>query len=103
MRDNDEEINKLVSALLMENDRISISDNWEKYGVLVPNINSQQIIDSDIKYTTLSAKLNKLSILMNGLKQQMQANPSDETLIEKFYSLTLMRNNIAKELNRSTF
>jgi DNA primase len=103
MKENDAEVNSLLSALLMENDRISISKNWEKFGVSIPDINSPKVIDADIKYTTLSAKLNKLSLIMEDLKQQMQKNPSDDSLIDNFYSLTLLRNNLAQELNRSVF
>ena len=103
MRQGDTETNNLLSSLLMEPTKITVSDNWEKFGVITPDINSQQVIDNDIKYTTLSAKLHKLSAMMEEQKQKMKENPDDQSFIETFAALTIIRNNIAKELSRTAF
>ncbi len=103
LKEGDTNINNILSTLMMESSRISISDNWISKGMSVPDINSQQVIDSDIKYTILSATLHRLSIMMEDLKNQMKENPHDDNITNTFVSLTIIRNNIAKELNRCAF
>lgn len=103
MRENDAVVNNLLSTLLMESSKVCISENWVKYGMIVPDVNSQQVIDNDIKYTILSVKLHKLSVMMEEIKLQMKQTPNEETLIERFFALLSIRNSIAKELNRTVF
>ncbi|MBQ7984461.1 MAG: DNA primase [Bacteroidales bacterium] len=93
----------VLTELLMSPSKITVSQGWEKYGMIVPDINSSQIIDKDIKYTLLSAKLYKLSVMMNEIKQQMLNEPQNDALTQTFIKLTVIRNNIAKELNRTAF
>ncbi|MBR1775340.1 MAG: DNA primase [Bacteroidales bacterium] len=103
MSKGDAEVNNLVSALMMEPTQITISDNWIKYGMNVPDINSQNIIDKDIRSTILSAHLNKIALMMEEIKQKMQESPQDSELTEAFNQLWLIRSTIAKELSRTAF
>ena len=103
IRQADSEVNNFLSDLLMEPSKIAISEGWIKYGFYSPDINSQQIIDRDITYTTLSFKLYKISVLTEEIKGKMKQNPEDVSLVEVFTNLILIRNNIAKELNRTAF
>ena len=101
MRKNDSQINNLISTLIMESSRNTISKNWEKYSVFVPNLESQAVIDRDIKYHLLSLKLFKITQIIKEIKEKSKQSPKEENLLEIFARLSVIRNNIAKELNRT--
>ncbi|MBR1627305.1 MAG: DNA primase [Bacteroidales bacterium] len=103
MRENDDEVTNLISTLLMEPTRLAISANWANKEMFVPDINSQQIIDLDIKQTMLSANLQKLAFFIRETQRQMKDNPEDISAIERFNNLRLIKSAIAKELNRPIF
>ncbi len=99
----DYEVNNLITTLLMDLDSKSISDKWvERYEAYIPSIHSQQIMDRDIQYTTLTARLYQLSLMQDALKQNMLQAPDNTEYIEQYATLNRIRNAIAKELSHTT-
>lgn len=99
----DDEVNNLITTLLMDLDSKSISQKWvERYEAYIPSIHSQQIMDRDIQYTTLTARLYQLSLMQKTLKQRMKEDPNNMEYIEQYATLTRIRNAIAKELSHTT-
>lgn len=101
MAKNDSAINELISTLIMDSSKIEISQNWEKYGMFVPDLNSQSVVDKDIAYHLLSVKLFTINQAIEKVKQQAKDNPQNENILNVYRQLMSMRNIIAKELKRT--
>ena len=98
----DKEIQNLVTTLLINN--YSVSDLWEtKWKITIPNPESPERLNLNIKESLLSLKLNKLEKKINLIKENLRKEEDIDNqliLLSEQKTLERIKQIISNELNR---
>ena len=98
----DKEIQTLVTTLLINN--YSVSDLWEtKWKITIPNPESPERLNLNIKESLLSLKLNKLEKKINLIKENLRKEEDIDNqliLLSEQKTLERIKQIISNELNR---
>lgn len=98
----DSEIQKLATTLLINN--YSVSDLWEKkWKIIIPNPESEEKLNQNVKESLLSFKLNKLERKINSIEEKLKEDDDYDNqliLISEQKILKKLKQIISSELNR---